>query len=60
MGIVPKNFTKNRDQFLNSLDLYRRSLLTETKLSDYLEQRGSHILVETIEQKLFEIIKAKK
>ena len=35
------------DQFKNSLDLYRHSLLTETKLNDYLEPREN----DTIEQR---------
>ena len=35
------------------------SLHTETKLNNYTEQ-GSHTLVDTIEQKWFEIIKEKK
>lgn len=67
MGVVREHFTKTRDKFKNSLNLHTvdslhtsDSLLTETKLDNYLEQRGSHTLVDLIEQKWFEIIKAKK
>ena len=66
MGVVEKNSSQKMRSVSKLLTFARltnshtrHSLHAETKLNNYLEQRGSHELVDTIKQKCFERKKKK-